>query len=75
LTCDIVTIAPKIEPSVVFEIPNEPEELPASIAEKMTPKMRYFGKIDKLEDEEMKKNLRSLFEVGFTNFDINKALL
>ena len=75
MTCDIVTVTPKIKENVLIEIPNQSEELSASIAQKMTPKMKYFGKIEKLEDEEMKKNLKSLFEVGFTNFDINKALL
>jgi len=41
-----------------------------------TPKELYNNKIEAAEmDEAMKQNLRNLFELGFVNFEVNKALL
>ena len=40
-----------------------------------SPKQLYFEEVEKLQDENMKQALKSLYEFGFTNFRANQMLM
>merc|ERR1712029_770429 len=40
-----------------------------------SPKQLYFEEVEKLQDENLKQALKSLYEFGFTNFRANQMLM
>jgi len=62
---------PEIKASI---IEDQSTSLSTKISEIKTPKQVYFEKMIEL-DEQVKAALRDLFEMGFTNFEVNSGLL
>jgi len=40
-----------------------------------SPKELYFESVEKVQDENMKMALKSLYDFGFTNFGVNNMLM
>jgi len=41
----------------------------------VTPKYAYYQKVCQLTNADTRKNLQELFEMGFTNFEVNHIML
>lgn len=57
--------------------PEQPIDLSLSYAQipVATPKMVYFDQVQKQTIEQLRKDLTTLYDFGFVDFEVNKALL
>ena len=46
-----------------------------SISQIVTPKFAYYEKVMKVVDPDVRTNLRELFDMGFTSFEVNSSML
>ena len=60
-------------------IPNQEQPIDLSIAHSQlpvtTPKMIYFDKVNQEQSKQLRDDLKNLYDFGFVEFEINKALL
>jgi hypothetical protein len=75
---EIVESEPVSQPAAAS---NEASEQPSALMnstisiDAKSPKEFYFESVEKVEDENMKTALKSLYDFGFTNFGVNNMLM
>lgn len=61
------------------QVPNHEQPIDLSMAYSqlpvMTPKMIYHDKVNKEKNEQLRRDLKNLYDFGFVDFEVNKALL